>query len=345
MNIRKSLENFTLMVRFRAKNEILALLGASSSGKSMTLKCIAGVEQPDEGRIVLDGRVLFDSDGKVNLPPQKRKVGYLFQNYALFPTMTVEENVAAGIHKPRRDRVEIVHKFLESFCLCGLEKRYPHQLSGGQQQRVAIARILASEPNILMLDEPFSALDSHLRWKMEQELQNVLREFPQTTLYVSHNRDEVYRLCDRIAVLSDGKLDVIGEKWDLFRNPQTLSAARLTGCKNVCAARKISDHEVRALGWGAVFRTRRTVPDDLQYIGVRAHYWLPVDAGAKVGNVVAGKIERIIEDTFSYIILYRPASGRKSLIRWEVPKTSGGRFETGPEFLAIRPDDILLLTK
>lgn len=344
MDLKKRLNDFTLGVRFRAENEVLALLGASGSGKSMTLKCIAGVEQPDEGRIVLDGTVLFDSKRRINLSPQERKVGYLFQNYALFPNMTVEENIAAGIHKVRRERRKIVAKILKSFYLEGLEKRYPPQLSGGQQQRVAIARILAAEPKILMLDEPFSALDSHLRWKMEQELQSVLRDFPWTTLYVSHNRDEVYRLCDRIAVLSDGKLDVIDEKWDLFRNPQTLSAALLTGCKNISASQKVSEHEVRALDWGAVMKSRQTVPDNLRYVGVRAHYWMPADRGAEEENVIAGKIERVIEDTFSYIVLYRPASGSGHLIRWDVPKSGGGRFQSGSCFLRVRPEDILLLT-
>jgi molybdate transport system ATP-binding protein len=342
VDLKKALGDFTLNLRFRAENEILALLGASGSGKSMTLKCIAGVERPDEGRIVLNGNVLFDSERKINLPPQKRGVGYLFQNYALFPIMTVEENVASGIRRPRRERGAIVDQILKTFCLDGLEKRFPSQLSGGQQQRVAIARILASEPKILMLDEPFSALDSHLRWKMEQELQNVLCGFPWTTLYVSHNRDEVYRLCDRIAVLSDGKLDVVGEKWELFREPKTLSAAMLTGCKNISASQKLSDHRVRALDWGVVLQTDRAVPDDLRYIGVRAHYWIPTEEQPE--NTVKGKVERVIEDTFSYIVLYRPESGGEHLIRWDVPKTEGGGLRSDVGFLCVRPEDILLLT-
>jgi molybdate transport system ATP-binding protein len=125
VDLKKALGDFTLNLRFRAENEILALLGASGSGKSMTLKCIAGVERPDEGRIVLNGNVLFDSERKINLPPQKRGVGYLFQNYALFPTMTVEENVASGIRRPRRERGAVVARMLKTFCLDGLEKRFP----------------------------------------------------------------------------------------------------------------------------------------------------------------------------------------------------------------------------
>lgn len=342
MDLKKSFGEFSLNVRFQAENEILALLGASGSGKSMTLKCIAGVEQPDEGRVILDGKILFDSERKINLPPQERNVGYLFQNYALFPNMTVEENIASSIRRARRDRDAVVEKALRTFRLSGLENRYPVQLSGGQQQRVAIARILASEPKILMLDEPFSALDSHLRWQMEQELQNVLQSYPGTTLYVSHNRDEVYRLCKRIAVLSDGKLEVLDEKWGLFREPRTLSAALLTGCKNISASEKLSEHRIRALDWGVTFETDEAVPDSLRYIGVRAHYWLPAENGEEK-NAVSGSVERVIEDTFSYIILYRPVPGGDHLIRWEVPKANGEK-KTWPSFLRVKPKDILLLT-
>ncbi|MDF2632452.1 MAG: ABC-type sulfate/molybdate transport system, ATPase component, partial [Caproiciproducens sp.] len=176
VDITKTLGNFRLNVKFEAQDEILALLGASGSGKSMTLKCIAGVEKPDAGRIVLGGRVLFDSEQKINLSPQKRKTGYLFQHYALFPNMTVEENIAAGICAPKREKGEKIQEKIKAFYLNGLEKHYPSQISGGQQQRVALARILASEPEILMLDEPFSALDSYLRWQMEQEMSGVLEK-------------------------------------------------------------------------------------------------------------------------------------------------------------------------
>ncbi len=310
----------------------------------MTLKCISGVEQPDEGRIVLDGTVLFDSEQKIDLPPRKRRVGYLFQNNALFPNMTVEDNIAAGIHKPRHEREQIIQKLLKIFCLENLGSHYPHQLSGGQQQRVAIARILASEPNILMLDEPFSALDSYLRWKMEQELQNVLNGFSRTTLYVSHNRDEVYRLCDRIAILSNGKIDIVDEKWNLFRNPGTLSAALLTGCKNISASQKISDHQVLALDWNTIFTTKQAVPDDLKFIGVRAHYWLPVDLGVKGENVVEGQVERVIEDTFSYIILYRPAHGGRRSIRWEIPKAQDKEKKIPRGFIRVKSENIMLLS-
>jgi molybdate transport system ATP-binding protein len=186
--------------------------------KKYDLKCIAGVETPDEGKIVLDGDTLFDSQKRINLLPQKRKTGYLFQNSALFPNMTVEHNILCGMHKLKKEseKRRRLAQMLSLFHLDGLEKRYPSQLSGGQQQRVALARILVSEPKILMLDEPFSALDSYLRWQLEQEIGNLLRNFNGTTLFVSHNQNEVYRLCERIVVVSGGKVDIIDGKRELF---------------------------------------------------------------------------------------------------------------------------------
>jgi molybdate transport system ATP-binding protein len=345
VRLKKSFGEFCLNLAFQADNEILALLGASGSGKSMTLKCIAGVEQPEEGRIVLDGTVLFDSEQKINLLPQKRKTGYLFQNYALFPNMTVEDNIAAGIHRPKHERGAMIQTTMQALHLNGLEKRYPGQLSGGQQQRVALARILASEPKLLMLDEPFSALDSHLRWQMEQELGDILKRFGGTTLYVSHNRDEVYRLCGRIAVISGGRLEALDEKWSLFQNPRKLSAALLTGCKNISAAEKLSDHTLKALDWNTVLTSEQPVPNHLQYIGIRAHYWIPVDAGNEE-NVIKGEISRIIEDTFSYIVLYHcTGTEGEKLIRWEMPKqNSGFKKPQSPVYLKVLPKDILLMT-
>ena len=171
VEIKKKTGNFCLEVKFCAEEEIFALLGASGCGKSMTLKCIAGIETPDEGHIILNGRVLFDSEKKINIIPQKRKVGYMFQDYALFPNMTVEKNIMAGMGK--HPSVEIVQNYIERFQLNGLENRLPAQLSGGQKQRVALARMMAAEPEILLLDEPLSALDSYLKWQMEEELMKI----------------------------------------------------------------------------------------------------------------------------------------------------------------------------
>jgi len=166
VDIKKSLNGFKLDVNFEAGKQTTGLLGASGCGKSMTLKCIAGIEKPDSGVIMLNDKILFDSTKKINIPPQERNTGYLFQNYALFPNMTTLQNISIGLKLPKHERDKIVKEKITKFGLSGLENRYPNQLSGGQQQRVALARILAKEPDILMLDEPFSALDSFLKWQL-----------------------------------------------------------------------------------------------------------------------------------------------------------------------------------
>ena len=203
VDIKKRLGSFSLDVSFQAESEVLALLGSSGCGKSMTLKCIAGIEKPDEGKIILNGRTLFDSENRINLSPQKRRVGYLFQQYALFPNMTVRQNIAAGA-SGRPDAKKAVEEKIAAMRLEGLEDKRPAQLSGGQQQRVALARILVSEPEVLLLDEPFSALDSYLRWELEMELSGTLRAFGSTAVFVSHSRDEVFRICDNVCVLAHG---------------------------------------------------------------------------------------------------------------------------------------------
>lgn len=238
VDIRKDFGKFRLRAAFEAQNGITGLLGASGCGKSVTLKCIAGIQRPDAGTILLDGRPLFDSQRHIDLPPQKRRVGYLFQNYALFPNMTVQQNIAAGVRE-RRGRDETVAGLVRSFHLEGTEHKYPRQLSGGQQQRTALARILASRPEVLLLDEPFSALDSYLKWQVELELSDLLARFPGPVLFVTHDRDEVHRNCKNVCVLDHGKSQPLQSVHQLFQSPATLSACLLSGCKNISRARSL----------------------------------------------------------------------------------------------------------
>ncbi|MBE9174911.1 molybdate ABC transporter permease subunit [Synechocystis salina LEGE 06155] len=272
VKLQKQLGQFTLDVAFTAQGETVGLLGASGSGKSMTLRCLAGVETPTQGRIILNGRTLFDSQRNINVPSHERKVGLVLQNYALFPHLTVAENIAFGLRHLSAQRRSL--RVRQQLFLVNLEKmgdRYPHQLSGGQQQRVALARALAPEPDVLLLDEPFSALDTHLRHELEKQLLKTLASYQGFTLFVSHNLEEAYRLCRKLLVLNQGKLVATGDKQAVFDHPNTLTIAQLTGCKNYSPIQPIGRHTVRALDWHCTLQTMEGVSSSQTHIGIRAH--------------------------------------------------------------------------
>lgn len=206
VQIYKKLAEFDLDVSFQVNDNILGLMGASGSGKSMTLKCIAGIETPDQGRIVLNDRVLFDSEKKINVPIQKRNVGYMFQSYALFPNMNVYENISVGLRARKVKDVDIVaQKVMKQFQISELASRYSKQLSGGQRQRVALARLMAYEPDVLLLDEPFSALDEDLKEDLLRELKSEL-QISKPVIFVSHNKEEVNELCDFLYKIKQGEI-------------------------------------------------------------------------------------------------------------------------------------------
>ncbi|MDT8717418.1 sulfate/molybdate ABC transporter ATP-binding protein [Clostridium sp. 19966] len=273
IDIKKSLPGFELNVKFNSSCKTLGILGASGSGKSMTLRCIAGLITPDCGKIVLNDRVLFDSSKNINLPIQERNIGFLFQNYALFPHMNVEDNIAYALNKLNKARkAEIIEYFLDIMQIKALRKRYPSQLSGGQQQRVAIARALAVNPDALLLDEPFSALDNHLRNLMVKSMVDTLSKFKGITLFVTHNMDEAYQISEDIIVLEKGEMKGYDSKYNIFLKPPSKAAARITGCKNISAAKKVDMHTIEAIDWGCKIILNKPINGDLNYIGIRAHY-------------------------------------------------------------------------
>ena len=342
VDIRKQLGDFRLEVQFDAGDETLALLGASGCGKSVTLKCIAGILKPDEGRITLDGVPLYDSAAKINLPPQRRHVGYLFQQYALFPNMTVQQNIAAGA-KDRARRRETAADLIRRFHLEGVAGLKSGQLSGGQQQRCALARILASEPQAVLLDEPFSALDSYLKYQLELELAETLDAFPGTVVWVSHDRGEVFRNCRRVCVLDQGASQPVQTLEQLFRAPGTEAAARLSGCKNYAQARPQGD-AVFLPEWDVTIRCPGPVGSHVRSIGIRAHHVRLAAPGTE--NSFPCAVVRVIEDVFSTVVLLRPAAAAPGapLLRMELDKTS---WQAVPDkthvTAAMAPEDILLL--
>lgn len=343
VNIEKKLDGFTLRAAFTAGNTSTALLGASGCGKSMTLRCIAGIVKPDRGRIVLDGRVLFDSAQHIDLPPQQRGVGLLFQNYALFPNMTVEQNVLCGLkaEKDSTARRAACAEMLRAMRLEELAKRYPAQLSGGQQQRAALARILVGKPSILMLDEPFSALDSYLREEVEGEVGSLLASFAGTALLVTHNRDEAYRLCKEMIVLNEGQVLRTGSTKAVFADPQSVAAARLTGCKNILPCTPLDSHTVRLDGWNTTLRLAQPVPAGCTAVGIRAHDFTPCAADAP--NAIPVKAVSTSENPFDWNLICTPPEGTAQLW-WKVSKKSlCSAAPAAPQHLCAAPESIMPL--
>jgi len=340
VDIKKKLKGFNLNVSFETEGEYLGILGASGSGKSMTLKCIAGIEIPDEGRIVLNGKVLFDSGKKINLKPQERNVGYLFQNYALFPHMTVEENIGIGLSLPKQVKEQEVKAMIRSFHLDGLEKKYPNRLSGGQQQRVALARSIVYKPDALLLDEPFSALDSHLKDQLQSEVLELLKLYKGEVLMVTHSRDEAYRICENLFIIDNGKSVLFGGTKEIFEQPRLLAAARLTGCKNISECEVISEHSVHAIDWDITLETEKSVPQNTKYVGIRAHEFEMIDAARAMEekNTLKCRISNIVEDVFEYNIFL------ENKILYKVKKAEwDSRKDKENHYLKIPEDSILLL--
>ena len=338
VDIEKTLGDFRLQVAFTAENGLLSLLGASGCGKSMTLKCIAGIERPDAGRIVLNGETLFDSEKRIDLPPQKRRVGYLFQQYALFPNMTVYQNIRCGVRE-KAGADAAVEGAIRAMHLEGLENLRPRQLSGGQQQRTALARILVNQPETLLLDDPFSALDAHLRFQLEREMLETVRTFGKSVLMVTHDRDEAFRLSDSIAVMRDGAIEAIGTKHAVFSDPKTRAGAVLTGCKNVSPLKKLDERHILAVNWGMELTLDRDA-GDAKYVGIRMHDILPGEGE----NSFLCRISEEIENPFSYTLMLRlSGSPDAAPVGWETDKAAWNALRAGEVRIRLPKESLLLL--
>jgi molybdate transport system ATP-binding protein len=252
------LPEFTIQARIEATGGITVLFGPSGSGKSLTLQCVAGLVRPDEGRIVIGNRVLFDSCVGVNLSAQHRNVGYVPQDFPLFPHLTVAGNVAFGLDGwPRQQAQPAVEEMLDLMGLNGLAMRRPDELSGGQQQRVALARALVRHPEVLLLDEPFAALDAPVRAQLRQQVHELQRRFGLPTLFVTHDLSEASFVADQIAVFERGRVRQVGPPNEVLMRPADLQVARAVGVKNILSGRVIdrTDENLAVQVGGAVFIT------------------------------------------------------------------------------------------
>lgn len=350
VSLKKRLHDYTLQVEFEKGEERLGILGASGDGKSMALKCIAGIEKPDSGKIVLNDRVLYDSSKNINLIPQQRKVGYLFQNYALFPNMTVEQNIGAALKGSSEKKKTIVAEQIKRFHLEGLEKSFPMHISGGQQQRVALARIMAYQPELIMLDEPFSALDGYLKDLLQEQLLESLQNYKGDIILVSHSRDEIYHFCEKLVFFVKGKALLMGDTKELFQNPKKVEAARLTGCKNICEVKKIEEQTLYCKDWDVVLRTKEKVSDRVRHVGIRAHALRPATEG-KDTNTIPVEVTGIAEMPFEVRYKIKNKSVALNLeekdhsIWWYVSKNSMEKTISNqiPEYLYFPPESLMLL--
>jgi putative spermidine/putrescine transport system ATP-binding protein len=244
--LRKSFASFTAVQHFEMqidRGEFVSFLGPSGCGKTTTLRMIAGFEQPTEGAIRIAGRDV------TNLRPNQRKIGMVFQSYALFPNMTVADNVAFGLKvakKPAGEIAQRVEEMLRLIKLPTLGTRYPFQLSGGQQQRVALARALAPKPQVLLLDEPLSALDAKIRISLREEIRSVQRDLGITTIYVTHDQEEALSMSDRIVVMNEGRVEQIGTPFEVYNRPRTRFVASFVGTLNLLQARVLDAAAGRA---------------------------------------------------------------------------------------------------
>jgi molybdate transport system permease protein len=352
VQIEKKLPDFQLNVAFSASEAPLSILGPSGAGKTMLLRCIAGLEQPGRGRVSLNDRVLFDSDRGIRVPARGRRIGMVFQHYALFPHRTVAENISFGLRDlSRQEQAARLSALMARTHLEGLAGRYPRVLSGGEQQRTALARALAIDPEALLLDEPLSSLDTHLRSQVEAQLQETFAAYRRPTLLVTHNIEEAYRLCEQLLVLSRGRVAAFGPKEEVFQRPPTREVGQLTGCKNFSRATMNADGSVEALDWKCGLRVERTISKPA-FVGIRAHhidFLESTPSGAPSENVFPCWLIRASETPFRitlYLSLRQPVAETSEYdLQAEVFKEKWQRFRSRPFPWHVRlsPDSLFLM--
>ena len=346
VRIHREFDDFKLDVQFQSESRRIGILGASGCGKSLTLKSIAGIERPETGNIESAGKVFFDSAKKIWMPPQERNVGYLFQNYALFPTITVEKNIGIALRCGKKEKEKKVRDMIDRFSLQGLEKKLPGQLSGGQQQRTALARIMIYEPDMILLDEPFSALDSYLKEQTQRECLELLQDYPGTVILVSHSRDEIYRFSEEVLVMDGGKAVIKKTVKELFEHPQKVAAAKLTGCKNIEEIVWKDGKHLYVPGWDMVIPAGMGNVGDAQAIGIRAHEFTTERTESDGELVFPVYKPEVKEDLFEYHVQFFTSERAKTPVVWKVSKKLWDVGEKGvPKWLHLKREHILFLER
>ena len=350
VSLRRSYPGFTLAVDWEARDEVVALFGPSGAGKSLTLQCLAGLVRPDAGRVEVNGRVFDDVARGIHLAPQARRLGYVFQGYALFPHLSVLDNVAFGLRdRPRAERRARAGAVLDALGLSALAARYPRELSGGQQQRVALGRALAPDPEVLLLDEPLSALDAPLRRQLREDLGRVIRAWGKTVVLVTHDLAEAFQLGDRIVVYAAGRVVQAGPKAALLSRPASETVARLVGLRNIVRGTVVKSAPDRIeLQWRGQTVEAVNSPGD-PYLApagtpvafaIRPEYVRlvrkdrPAPDAAHHANLLAGQVVGELDQGTAWTLLFRldapgpPSQGEYDL-EIEVPKLVYEMLEIG----------------
>ena len=336
VDITKKLGGFTLKAKIVSEGEITALFGLSGSGKSVTLKCIAGIMTPDEGKIIIDNQVVFDSKKRINVRPQKRNIGYVPQNYALFPNMTVKENIRAGLScEKRSERASIVEQYISKFELKNVEDLYPYQISGGQQQRVALARALASKPKLMLLDEPFSALDNQLKTQLQFNLIKTLNEFNNDVLFVSHDKNEVFTICNNVCCVVNGKTLPSKKVESLFNSPSTVTEAVLLNVENISKVTVINDEFNTEYGFNLLIPRKSS---NIQAIGFKADSIKISDSSDYTFKAEVIQSANNLDNKHTLVL--KPLNGTKNVIL----STCENKLSLGEVvFIKIKEEDMLFL--
>ena len=328
------------------EGEYVAIMGESGSGKTTLLNMLAALDKPTEGEVYLDGKPLSAIREKDLSKFRRDHLGFVFQDFNLLDTFSLRDNILLPLVLAGERSAAMERKLMPLAQRLGISEllsKYPYEVSGGQKQRVAMARMLAAEPELILLDEPFSALDTYLKWQLEQEMYKHLKEAGKPVIFVSHNRDEVYRLCDTVSCMNRGKMEVMEPLKEFFQNPKTRTAAILSGCKNISAAERVDAHTLRAVDWGVTLHVKeREIADDIRAVGIRAHFLATVERPGEENVFPVNKSE-IWEDPFEWNISFRK-NAECSWLQWKIAKTDWSPEMGIPKELYLKEEDILLLT-
>ena len=316
-DISSQLDKFNAKFSFESSSDRIGVLGESGAGKSMLLKFLAGIYNPDRGEIWLDDKCLYSKDKKINVKPQDRNIAYMFQNYALFPTMSVRQNIEIVVKGSKEQKKEKADRLLKKFHIEELAGRKPGELSGGQQQRVALARVLAYEPALILLDEPFSALDQGLKEILQLELEDMLQDFDGKVIMVSHSMDELYKFSSELIVVSDGKIVEKGAKEELFHSPKTVKAAKLLGVNNILKTKSLKNNQIFIDDWKIPVKTGDINANDIESIGIRDDGFNPVWENGHAGdNIIDIKIINTYETLNQVKIFFTIPGGKEGKYKY-----------------------------